>query len=64
MFKIQQEGSVGTGSCQKPDNLTSIPGTHMVGENELWQVIFWLLHVFYGMLTGACVLENTHKHTE
>jgi hypothetical protein len=46
----QQDGSQNEGTCTKPENLSLIPRTHMVGkENQLLKVVLWPLYVDHGM---------------
>lgn len=53
-----QDGSVGKGFSPKPHDLSSIPGTHKVGENQLPQIVLWPLQQHCAPPT-----HPTHMHT-
>jgi len=44
----------------KAENLGSTPGTHIIGENRLPQVVLWLLHTN----CGTHVSMHTHSHRD
>jgi hypothetical protein len=53
----------------EPDDLRSVPMTHMAGENELLKVVFSTPHTHYGKHTSTHTCTNAgidkyvHTHT-
>lgn len=73
--KITTYGSIGAGRiakwlnvlAAKPDDLSSVLGTHMVkGENQFPQIVFWLppARSSLYMCTSAPVCTCTHTHAQ
>lgn len=44
-FYIQQDGSVGRGTCTKPDDMSSIPWTHKIKGRNLLASIWMAWHI-------------------
>lgn len=73
MNESWQDGSVSKSSCCHADKLSSVPRTHMAGENQPSIVVLWpphvhhscsCTHIYTHSCTNSCTLIYTHIHLD